>query len=194
MPKKGISRNNQKHSLTKNTDREIVFNYLNKLKPNGATKKEICKKTGLSESKVRRQLDILQDEPQPYGNKSYKVKREGYIYKVEVYDQDGSVINYEKFTRNASKAYENLKKDIVDTNALTAKKATPVNDAVILYPMKKRPRKQIKALITESFGSDIKDILPVDDGLYLILSTDDENRFKQTKRILYELYKECAEV
>ncbi len=194
MPKKGISRCNQKHSLTKNTDREIVFDYLNKLKPNGATKKQICEKTGLSKSKVRRQLDILQEKPQPYGNKSYYVIREGYIYKVEVHNQDGSIINYGKFTRTASKAYENLKTAISDANALTAKEATPVNDAVILYPMKKRARKHIKALITESFGTNIKDIFVVDKGLYLILSTDDKNRFKETKQILYELYKECAEV
>ena len=102
MPKRGIINSNQKHNIKdKEKKKEIntIFRYLNKLKPKGATKQEICQKTNLSESKVQRHLEYLQFEPQKYGNKSYEVKREGYTYIVLVTDKDGTIIDYGNFTR-----------------------------------------------------------------------------------------------
>ncbi len=188
MPKKGIIQKNRQTHLQRDPDLDAVFACLNSLKPNGATKKEICKRTGLSESKVRRHLEYLQQNRQSYGNKEYIVKREGYVYEVVVYDQDGSIIDYgESFKKTA---LDELKAHIGDVNALTAKEAIFVNDTVILFPMTKRARKQIKTLLSKFYGADIKDIISVDSGLYLILSTDDKDRFNKTKESLIKLYKE----
>lgn len=190
MPKRGIINSNQNNITKTESDIKAVFDFLNSLKPNGATRKKIHEKTGFSDSKVLRLLKHLQQEKQPYGGKIYIVKKEGYVYKVVVYDQQGSVIDYgESFKKTP---YDNLKNAIIDINALTKKEAIFVNDAVVLYPMKKRARDRIKILLFEYYGTDIKDIIPVDRGLYLILSTDDKNRFNKLKDSLVKLYKEST--
>lgn len=191
MPKRGIIDSNQNNITKTESDIKAVFDFLNSLKPNGATRKKIHEKTGFSDSKVLRLLKQLQYIEQPYGDKKYIVKREGYVYKVVIYDQSGSVIDYgESFKKTP---FDTVKQAIIDTNALTKKEAAFVNEAVILYPMKKRARNQIKILLSEFYGADIKDIIPVDSGLYLILSTDDKVRFNKTKANLTKLYEKSVE-
>ena len=185
MPKKGIIRSNEKTLLPdKNT--AAVFNYLNSLKPKGAKKKEICQKTGFSESKVQRILTKLQSKPYQYRNLYYTVKRVGYTYSVVIEDKEGKIVDYNTFEDSAN--FVSLIQAIFDTNGLNGKIAELVNDSVILYPTKKKSRNQITKLLSDYYKSDIKDIVPVDRVLYLILSTDDRDNFKKVKSSLLGLY------
>lgn len=186
MPKKGIIGANNKTSLKKDTEKESVFNYLNKLKNDGkgATAEEICAHTGLPMTAVNRILSDLQSNKYLYGKSSYIVKRYGNIYKVVVYDSNQKIINGSNFESE----YKDLICSIADTNGLNENYAIETNNAVILYPTDKRKRNQIKRLLSDSFQDKIKDIVPVERGLYIILSTDNKAIFDKTKKDLLKLY------
>lgn len=173
MPKQSIfTVNNRKRLLPDATDRAI-FDYLLYHK-NGATQLKMEKDLNIKQPTISNRLRKIGPNPFIFNNQSYIISKIKGKYQMIMLRNLSIALNKNATDEQKEEFGEMLDEIIanfVEHKVLTDKTAITVTESVILYKVKEKYYNAIKNNLYKLYDEDIYDIVPCEQGLYIILNS-----------------------
>ena len=194
MAKKGVYLSNQGQTLTYDKVERKIFNYLLRT-PRGATQTELATKLKIPRGQIIDRLSKLLSKPYPYNQKTYRVIKTKFIYKVireKPSTQGLETTATPQQKKEFDEKFENGVENLSSQEILKGDKAEIIDDTTIFANIHPKKAFDFKSTILELYNDEIYDIAIGEKGIFVILKEDPNNIEKTDviKNNILKLYDE----
>ena len=194
MTKKGVYFSNQGQTLTYDKVERKIFNHLLRT-PKGATQTQLSTILKIPRGQIIDRLSKLLSKPYLYNQKTYRIIRTKFIYKVireKPSTQGLETTATPQQKKEFDERFENCVENLSSHEILKGDKAEIIDDTTIFANVHPKKAFDFKATILELYNDEIYDIAIGEKGICIILKEDPNNIEKTDiiKNNILKLYDE----